>query len=465
MSRPRSLLRSLVEGLFSDLTAPEARAVSRPRPKVLGARVGELIESGNTAVPPPPATGYQVVESTAARVTLPRTFVWFTLAALLSCGWGAFSGNLSFAALTTPDAVPPVMRCAGARELDVALAQAKSMGLNQASLRVRSGPLWEAAPIRIQVHSVTPDAPTAPGSVLSVRFSEQPPVNFELVVPGEPFPDVIEGRTASPEPVGLIRQRAWARGLDLKLERLSGGQVQPLSADGGRTLWEYAVRFSGSGPVRSLRELLADLDGAEWLCHVQDLEAHIDGQRARFTVEGTLITSGHAGPGSAAPLALSERRVVAIDPTDALALRPAGIATLTRVGQRLAVVTARRGGAASLRIRGESAREIPFQVAAPERIVTPEQASQARTAARPPPFPRLLGTSVAEAGARALFAEKDAREGEPVGPYRVDQITEDGVRLSWQGRRFYVPLSGSAREEVELDGDGQDIGSSKAETR
>lgn len=443
MSRSRSLWVRVLQGLFADGTAP---AVPPPRQSV-----GQILREARS-----PESGVR------SRGT-GRFLIWL---AVTAAGWINMSGG-GWAALGTPDPVPVVVRCAGGREMDLALGHARSMGLERATLRVRAGSLFEAhpPPVKIEVHAPSPEQEPQNGALLSLKFSSAaPPVRFELLVPGEPLPEVLECRAAALEPAGLMRQRAAARGLELRLERLSGGQLQPLGD--GRTLWEYGVRVTGQGPATSVRQLLTDLDGADWLLHVEDLEVALDGPRARFTLEGTLIAGG--APGTAAlALTLGERRIVAVEPDDALAVLPPEIALVQRAGARLAVITPRRSGAARLRVRGESSREIAFTVAPGSALPRPvaSAAPEMPRGARPPPFPRLLGTSVAEQGAHALFTDKDAKQGDAIGPFRVAQVTEEGVRLSWQGRRFFVPLSGSPREEVELEGTDQDIGSSKAETR
>jgi hypothetical protein len=63
-----------------------------------------------------------------------------------------------------------------------------------------------------------------------------------------------------------------------------------------------------------------------------------------------------------------------------------------------------------------------------------------------PPLPRLLGTFEGAGGDVALFPGKEAREGDRIGPWHVEEIDEGGARVSWEERTFYIPVGGRPRE-------------------
>jgi hypothetical protein len=187
------------------------------------------------------------------------------------------------------------------------------------------------------------------------------------------------------------------------------------------------------------------------------------------------ITACDQPSGASVPLLVGQRRLLEVHEMDDICVSPHQICTVARLTRRLAILTPVAVGSGVISVRGSHGttdvrieimpapggveravvespepRPVPFTAVRPKK--PKELPLPPPAVARPPTFPQLLGTCAEEAGSRALFSSKDARAGDRVGGFTVEEVLEDGVRLAWSGRRFFVPVNGVAREEVPVTG-------------
>jgi hypothetical protein len=489
--------RRLLEWLFRDLSAPPGPGRGWSRGAACpGAfpRVGDLLPGPRPGAPLRVRDALALGEPTRPLASHAGALVLIALIGVFTFLAAGSPGRLSASIATAPrtETIPSLLRCTGHRELELALTHARSLGVTRGTVSVRAPALWDAL-----------DAPASVTLAEDASTSE-PPRRVDLTLLGEPIADVDGGigdeMADAPDPARLVRYRATARGVTVSLARLTGTQVHPVDSAGAVSVWQYAVRATGRGPLSGVRSFLADLHGAGWAAHVDALDVTFDGRRCEFRLDALLLCRARAGAARAGAGHPGQRRLMRLAGSEEASVSPRGAVALARLDRFVAVVTPLVPGPATIAVRGAlGPRTIPLAIAEaaldaepdpfpepeppararrdpPPREAPPRETSPPEPAPREPPppapartspppdFPQLLGTSATRPGARALFAEKNAREGDRVGAFKVVEVLEDGVRLSWSGRRFFLPVSGSPREEMDVSA-AQDNGSSNAERR